>query len=136
MPPDATRNAYNSIECYRQVAPGVIKTRFTYRAGGFDGERKTIRPTAFVVEGSDNAVWGMQFIWPIKLQYVISYVSSDYETTIVAREDRDLAWIMARTPIIDAATYQWLVERVSALGYDTERLRRVPQQPLSQRNDL
>src|SRR5699024_4915765 len=92
IPPDKVKNAYNAVERYTQVAPGKIKTVFTYRHGSFDGERHKMKPTAYVVEGTGNAVWGMQFFWPIELQYVISYVSEDYDTAIIARADRDYVW--------------------------------------------
>jgi apolipoprotein D and lipocalin family protein len=87
-----------------------------------------------VKDGTGNAVWGMQFFWPIKMQYLISYVDADYENTIVARSELDWVWIMSRKPQIDEATYNDLVERVGSYGYDTGKLRKVPQQPLSARN--
>ena len=59
-----------------------------------------------------------------------------YETTIVARSKRDWVWIMARRPQIDEATYQGLVQRVEALGYNISQLRKVPQQPLNRRQDV
>ena len=135
IPARAERNAYNAIERYEQVEPGVIRTVFTFREGGFDGERERMEPTGYVVEGTDNAVWAMQFFWPLRFEFTISYVSSDYDTTIIARSARDMAWIMARTPEIPATTYSDLVRRVEALGYDTTELRRVPQQPLEIRDD-
>lgn len=135
IPPWVTEDSYNSIERYEQTATGKIATVFTYREGGFEGEKQTMEPTGFVVDGTNNAVWGMRFFWPLKMQYVISHVDPDYSTTIVAREKRDYVWIMARTPRIDDATYQELVGRVQDLGYDIDNLRKVPQQPLSARDD-
>lgn len=136
IPPSVTSDSYNSIERYSEGENNRIDVRFTYREGSFSGEKKKKTPTGFVIPDTGNAVWGMQFFWPLKMQYVISYVSPDYQTTIVAREKRDYVWIMARTPRIDDATYQALVKRAGALGYDTSKLRRVPQQPLNQRDDL
>lgn len=136
IPPDKVKNAYNALERYKQVAPGEIATIFTYREGSFSGERRTIRPTGYVVQGTGNAVWGMQFFWPLKLQYVISYVGPEYKTAIVARSKLDYVWILARTPQISDSAYKKLVQRVAAIGYDTAKLRRVPQQPLDKRNDL
>ncbi|MDA3923013.1 MAG: lipocalin family protein [Salinisphaera sp.] len=136
IPPSVTKNSYDSIERYTKGKENRIKVDFTYREGSFDGKKKEKKPTGFILPGTGNAVWAMEFFWPLKLQYVISYVSPDYKTTIVAREKRDYVWIMARTPSISDSTYQKLVDRVKNLGYDTSKLRRVPQQPLSQRDDL
>jgi apolipoprotein D and lipocalin family protein len=81
-----------------------------------------------VLAGSPNARWGMQFVWPIKADYRIVYLAPDYSQTVIAREKRDYVWIMARTPSIPEADYQRLVAFVASLGYDTTKIRKVPQQ--------
>lgn len=137
IPPSKTENAYNEIERYsRGEDDDTVNVKFTYREGGFDGPEKTMRPWATVLDDPSNALWAMHFYYVLRLQYVISYVSSDYDATIIARDKRDFVWIMARTPQIDEARYQSLVKRVGDMGYDTAKLRRVPQQPLSERDDL
>jgi apolipoprotein D and lipocalin family protein len=69
----------------------------------------------------------MQFIWPIKAEYRIVYLDSDYQHTIIARNARDYVWIMARTPQISDAEYKTLTDLVAGYGYDTAKLRKVPQ---------
>jgi apolipoprotein D and lipocalin family protein len=68
-----------------------------------------------------------QFIWPIKAEYLICYLDPDYRTVIVGRSKRDYVWIMARAPAVPEPVYRNLVERVVALGYDVDKLRKVPQ---------
>ena len=136
IPPGVVSDSYNNIERYQRGEGNRINTVYTYRDGGFDGEAKRMEPTGFVLDEGDGAVWAMQFIWPIKMEYTIAYVDAAYETTIVARSKRDWVWIMARRPQIDEATYQGLVQRVEALGYDISQLRKVPQQPLNRRQDV
>jgi apolipoprotein D and lipocalin family protein len=70
----------------------------------------------------------MQFIWPIKADYRIVYVSPDYQRTIIGRQKRDNVWIMARTPQISAAELQDLRQRVAQQSYDVSKLQLVPQQ--------
>ena len=120
--------AFNAIERYELKADGTIATTFTFRDGGFDGPLKTYAPTGFVADEETNATWGMQFIWPVKADYRIVYLNRDYTQTIIGRRKRDHVWIMARSPEIPEADYRELVERVSSLGYDAGKLRRVPQQ--------
>lgn len=69
----------------------------------------------------------MQFVWPIKAEYVIVYLDENYTQTIIGRSPRDYAWVMARTPSISEADYQRHLERLRELGYATEQVRRVPQ---------
>jgi apolipoprotein D and lipocalin family protein len=120
IPPGPTKNSYNSIERYYRGPDNEIQTVFTYRDGGFNGERKVMLPKGFVIEDTGGAVWGMRFFWPLKMQYLISYVDEDYQHTIVSREKLDWVWIMARQPEIDEATYNDLVQRVEKIGYDKE----------------
>jgi apolipoprotein D and lipocalin family protein len=78
------------------------------------------------VDGSGNARWGMQFIWPIKAEYLIAYLDENYTQTIIARNARDYVWIMARTPQIEDKAYADLVKKVADMGYDISQLRKVP----------
>ena len=118
--------AYNAVESYARGEGNRIKTTFTFNKGGFDGPLKEYNPTGFVSEES-NALWGMQFIWPIKAEYRIVYLDDDYTRTIIGRSKRDYVWIMARTPEIPEADYQQLVDIIAAEGYDISQIRKVPQ---------
>jgi apolipoprotein D and lipocalin family protein len=121
--------AYNAIESYQLEKDGSINTTFVFRKGGFDGPEKRYNPRGFVVENTGNAVWGMQFIWPFKSEFIIAYLDKDYTSTIIARNARDYVWIMARKPFINDSQYQELTKTVANLGYDVSKLRKVPHQP-------
>jgi len=127
IPTFLERGAHNAVESYRLDPDGTVATTFTFREGGFDGESKRYEATGFVMDGESKAVWGMQFVWPIKADYRIVYLSPDYGVTVIARAKRDYLWIMARTPRIEEPVYQALVRRAADWGYDTTKLRRVPQ---------
>lgn len=127
IPSYPERNAYNAVETYTLRSDGKIQTEFRYRNGSFEAEEKTMHPVGTVVKDSNNAVWGMQFIWPIQAEYVIADLDPGYTQVIVGRSKRDYVWIMARTPAIAEAPYDALVAKVKALGYSTEGLRKVPQ---------
>ncbi len=119
--------AYNAVESYRLQEDGSIATTFTFRDGGFDGKKKVYHPTGYVVDHESNAVWGMEFLWPIKADYRIMYVDEAYHQTIVGRLKRDYVWLMARTPQIPAADYQRFLSLIAEEGYDVTKVRKVPQ---------
>jgi apolipoprotein D and lipocalin family protein len=121
------KGAHNAVESYRLDEDGTIMTTFTFREGSFDSPVKTYKPRGFVLPATGNAAWGMQFVWPIKAEYLITYLNDDYTRTIIARNKRDHAWIMARTPSIPEEDYAGLVAELAAQGYDTARLQKVPQ---------
>lgn len=130
IPTFIEKDIYNAIESYELATDGTIKTTFTFNKGSFDGPAKRLEPRGFVIEGSNNAVWGMQFVWPIKAEFVISHIDADYTETIIARSARDYVWIMARTPTIEKTRYDALVSKVEAMGYDISKLVKVPQRAL------
>ena len=127
IPTAVEKGAHNAVESYALRKDGTINTTFTFRKGGFDGEKKTMYPKGFVKDKQSNAVWGMQFLWPFKADYRILYVSPDYSRTIIGRVKRDYVWIMARTPTIAPADYKKLLAIIKAQGYDIDRIQPVPQ---------
>jgi len=118
--------AYNGIETYRLEPDGTIDTLFTFNKGGFDGPLKRYNPRGFIVDTTNNSTWGMQFIWPIKAEYLITHLNEDYSQTVIGRNKRDYVWIMARTPQIPEADYLRLVKELEGQGYDINKLRKVP----------
>jgi apolipoprotein D and lipocalin family protein len=126
IPTPIETESYNATETYVLDKDGTIATTFTFNKGSLDGKVKTYHPRGYVVENTGNALWGMQFIWPIKAEYRIAYLNSDYSQTVIARNARDYVWIMARTPKISDADYAKLTQFVSNLGYDASKLRKVP----------
>jgi len=91
---------------------------------------KVTDPTSVVmiVDRDSNAVWGMQFVWPVKADYRIMYVDDNYSQTMIGRERRDYIWIMARTPLIPEADYQRLVAFAGRQGYEVALIQKMPQQ--------
>ena len=91
------KNAFNAIESYKYIEEKQeIETTFTFNHSDYDGPQKIYKPKGYIVPGTNNAVWGMQFIWPIKAQYIIAYIDEGYQNTIVARNKRDYMWFMSR----------------------------------------
>jgi apolipoprotein D and lipocalin family protein len=127
IPTFLEKGAHNSKDSYTLAPDGTIPTTFSFNADGFDGPKKSYDSKGFVMDGGANAVWGQQYIWPIKADYRISYLSPDYTQTVITREKRDYVWIMARTPTIPEADLAKLIAFVGTQGYDTAKIQRVPQ---------
>ncbi len=128
IPTFIEKGAHNAVESYRLDSDGTIATTFTFRAGAFDGKAKQYSPRGFVRDTTTNALWAMQFIWPIKADYRITYLADDYSQTIISRQQRDYVWIMARTPSIPDTDYQRLLKIAGEQGYDLSQIQKVPQQ--------
>jgi len=128
IPTFIEKGAYNAVESYRLNGDGTIATTFTFNKDALDGPLKKYTPTGFVRNTATNAEWAMQFVWPVKAQYKIVYLDDNYQQTVVARDQRDYVWILARTPRISPTDYEALVTRIRSIGYDINLLRRVPHQ--------
>ncbi len=125
IPTPLERNIYNAVERYERVSKNRIETTFTFNRDSLQGRQRTFTPTAYVADDASNAVWGMQFIWPIKAEYRVVYVDDRYEHTIIGRSRRDYVWIMSRTQHIAPAEYERLKAIVAAQGYETSKLARI-----------
>ena len=120
------KGAHNAKDSYALRPDGSIDVTFTYRDGSFDGPAKDMGSRAFV-QSASGAVWGVQFVWPIKADYRISHVADDYSVTVITRDKRDHVWIMARTKTLPEAELQRLIAFAGAQGYDTTKIERAPQ---------
>lgn len=116
------RDAFDPLETYRMKGDGVVETVYSYREDSASGPLRERHLKAFVSEES-NAVWAMQIFWPVKAEYRVVFIDPNYETTIVGRTKRDFVWIMARDPSISSETFDFLLTKTKAMGYDLSKLR-------------
>lgn len=131
IPTFIERTAHNAVESYELLDNRQIATTFRFNQGSFDGPVKTYRPTGFVSDDPSNAIWGMQFIWPFRADYRVIYLDKNYTQTVIARNKRDYIWIMARTPSIPQSDYDTIIELAANEGYDTSKIRPVPQRNIT-----
>ena len=127
IPSRLEQDAFNAVESYALDEDGTIRTTFTFRKGGFDGKPKKLTARGFVKDAATHAVWGMRIVWPFKSDYRIAWIADDYSQVVVAREKRDLVWIMARTPHVDDGDLARLKSFAQSLGYDVAKIQDVPQ---------
>ena len=61
--------------------------------------------------------------WPFAwTDYWIVDLAPDYSWAMAAMPSREAMWIVARKPELDAATYERLVAKARALGFETNKL--------------
>ena len=120
--------AHNGVESYRLTESGLIETTYTFRDGAFDGPEKRMTPKGWVYDEETNAEWRMQFLWPFKAAYLILYLDQDYQRTIIGVPDRSHVWIMSRDSQVSEVVYQRMLNYAANLGFEIEKVRRVPQQ--------
>lgn len=121
------KHAINGIESYRLIDENRVKIdyRFTDRR---TGEVKHMEPKAWIYDKETYAEWRVQFFWPIKFPYLIVDLAEDYSYTVIGVPNRKFVWIMSREPVIPDNTYNGILERLKLLGYDIDKIVRMPQQ--------
>ena len=66
------------------------------------------------------AVWG---------DYWVVDLDAGYQLSAVSEPRREYLWILSRTPQVEPARYEALLQRLAAQGLDVARLERTPQRP-------
>ncbi len=101
---------------------GKIDVLNRCRQDRVDGEERSAKGLARVVDPATNAKLEVSFFRPFWGDYWVIDLGRDYEYAVVGHPGRDYLWILSRTPTMDDATYAGIIERLKAKGYQTERL--------------
>lgn len=112
---------------YTPRPDGTIAVVNRCRDRTLDGPERSVTGTARVVDSATNAKLAVTFLWPFRGAYWIVDLDPDYRFAAVGHPSRDYLWILARTPTLDAVTYDGILARLRRQGYDTSRLRRTLQ---------
>ena len=130
IPYFAEKGCVDSIESYALRPDGTIENWFTYRKQTFTAPQKTVRARAYVTNPATNAEWRVKFLGGlISAPYLILDLDPNYHWTVVGHPSRNYGWIMAREKTLPSETYQAILHRLAAQGYDPARFVKVPQVP-------
>lgn len=127
IPTFIEKGATNAIESYKLKDDGIIETTFTFFLDSPQGKKKVYNPKGFVYNSQTNAEWRMQFIWPFKSPFLIIDLDEKYSYTVIGVPSKKYVWIMAREPILNENIYKIIVKKLSKIGYNISKIRKVPQ---------
>jgi len=112
---------------YEMTDKGYVKVVNTCRKDSPSGKTSVATGKAFVVEGSQNAKLKVQFFWPFRGDYWIIDLAPDYSFAVVGAPNRKYLWILSRTPQMDEALFQDIVQRIAQNDFDVSKLQRMDQ---------
>lgn len=107
---------------YTVTDKGYITVFNQCRKGTGAGKISGIKGKAFPVKGSNNAKLKVQFFWPLKGDYWIIDLASDYSYAVVGTENREYLWILSRTPKMEQQILDKILTGITAKGFDIDRL--------------
>ena len=110
---------------YTLLADGKIEVLNRCRKAS--GEFTTAKGKAKIVDKKTNAKLKVTFFWPFYGDYWILDLGSNYEYAVVGEPGRKYLWILSRSPQMDEALFQQLLQKMAAKGFNTEMMIRTSQ---------
>jgi apolipoprotein D and lipocalin family protein len=127
IPARFQKNCVAVTATYSLRKDGKISVLNQCRVGSLTGKEKSIKGKAWVVDKKTNAKLKVQFFWPFRGDYWIIELDSNYQYAVVGHPKRKYLWILSRTPQLDDALYQELIQRTSQKGYDVSKIKKTLQ---------
>lgn len=97
------------------------------RLNSFDGQPKSAKGKAKIVDKKTNSKLKVTFFWPFYGQYWIIDLGTNYEYAVVGHPSRNYLWILSRTKKLDPVLLKKIIERIKAMQFDVTRLNMTPQ---------
>jgi apolipoprotein D and lipocalin family protein len=129
FPQSFQRGCTATTATYTVRQDGDIDVLNRCRNESLDGKERSAQGRARVVDRTTNAKLEVSFFRPFWGDYWVIDLADDYTYAVVGHPGRDYLWILARAPTLPDATYQSIVARLRAEGYETSRLVRTLQPP-------
>ncbi|MHB8876618.1 MAG: lipocalin family protein, partial [Myxococcaceae bacterium] len=127
FPASFQRGCTGTTATYSLRKDGDIEVVNRCYLGSLDGRLKVARGRAWVPDPLEPGRLKVRFFWPFTGDYLVLEVPEDYRYAVVGSPSRKYCWILNRTPAMDEQTYQGIVQRLQARGYDVSRLVRTLQ---------
>jgi apolipoprotein D and lipocalin family protein len=121
---------YNYVDDYDEWTlhrNGRTDDGYLRRRHSFDQPVTGSHFVAKVMPGTGNTKWRVGLIWPFEVVVVTACVDPEYRYSIRCMADGRMVWILSRTPEMEQATYAEMLVRLNGMGFDVDRIRRVPQ---------
>ena len=124
---------------FQKKCADTVTANYTMRANGkievinrcrkASGEYATAKGKAKIVDKKTNAKLKVSFFWPFYGDYWILDLGPNYEYAVVGEPSRKYLWVLSRSPTMDEALYQQLLQKMAAKGFNTDRMIRTSQPP-------
>jgi apolipoprotein D and lipocalin family protein len=119
LPTIVDRNAYNSTFEFDLHRTGDLFLGYTFNSGGPEGALKSYHFDVEIDDYRTNADWSLQLIWPFERDFRVIYVDPDYEVLVFGHPNRKYLYVLSRDFFITPELYEWIMDYVASLGYDT-----------------
>lgn len=112
---------------YSMRDDGKIKVVNQGYKKSLDGELSVAVGKAKIPNKAEPGKLKVSFFWIFYGDYFVLELDKDYRYVMLGSSSPRYFWILSRTPQLDEATYQMLLEKARQRGYNLEKLEKVPQ---------
>jgi len=95
---------------------------------GIEGKKKSAHGKAKFAGDTFAGHLRVSFFGPFYADYIIVELDSSYRYALVTGDSYKYLWILSRTPQLDSASVNHLLEKAKTLGFDLSKLYMVPQE--------
>jgi apolipoprotein D and lipocalin family protein len=96
--------------------------------GSKEGKRSKATGTAWVPDPETPGKLKVSFFWPFSSDYwILELDEKEYKYAMVGGSSTKYLWILCREPDMDEEIYSDLIESARRMGFEVDRLYRVPQ---------
>lgn len=112
---------------YSMRDDGKIKVLNQGFKNSLDGKLSVAEGKAKIPDKSQPGKLKVSFFWIFYGDYNVLELDADYQYVMLGSSSPKYFWILSRTPQMDSATYEMLLEKARKRGYNLEKLYKVPQ---------
>jgi apolipoprotein D and lipocalin family protein len=110
--------ARNTTATYARDGAGLSVLN---RCTDADNKPVEVKGVAKIVEDSNNAKLRVSFFRPFYGDYWVLALDPDYQWVLVGEPKREFGWVLSRNTQLSEATYDAILDKAVALGYDKAR---------------
>lgn len=127
FPHSFEKNLVGVTATYSLREDGKIKVLNQGYKNTLDGELSVAEGKAKIPNKLEPAKLKVSFFWIFYADYFVLELDENYQYAMIGSLSDKYFWILCRTPHMDSATYELLLEKARKRGYNLEKLYKVPQ---------
>jgi apolipoprotein D and lipocalin family protein len=127
FPHSFEKNLVGVTATYSLRDDGKIKVLNQGYKNTLDGELSVAEGKAKIPDKSQPGKLKVSFFWIFYGDYNVLELEENYQYVMIGSSTPKYFWILSRTPQMDAATYEMLLEKARKRGYNLDKLYKVPQ---------
>lgn len=130
FPHSFERNLVGVTATYSLREDGKIKVLNQGYKNSLDGELSVAVGKAKIPDELMPGKLKVSFFWIFYADYYVLELDDNYQYAMIGSSNDKYFWILSRTPQLDSATYEMLLDKARKRGYNLSKLEKVPQRAL------